>query len=163
VKIVIVEFLWHAKKIIREKEYFKSDVIVSLDPESSFLFKVNNIKYFESYKFCNHKKIWSNYKELTDRTVEITKVMDEALWQTDKRFKDLSWKLFYDFYFPIKILFDQLFYYSELISNLIDEFNPTEIIVADNEKIDVNDYFLLISLELKLILNCHNYGNLLEN
>ena len=155
-KIVIVEFLWHANKIISNKETFRRDIIVSLDPESSFLFRANNIKYFESYEFCNHKKIWERYKELTDRTVEITKVMDEALWQTDKRFKDLNWKLFYDFYFSIKILFDQLFYYSELVSNLIDRFNPTEIIVADNKKIIINDYFLVISSEISVIKHLLN-------
>ena len=60
--------------------------------------------------------------------------MDEALWNVDKRYKDLNWKFFDDFHYPLKISFDQLFYYSELISKLIEKFDPTEIIVADTKK-----------------------------
>ena len=80
----------------------------------------------------------------------------------DQRFKDLSWKLFNDFHFVFKVSFDQLYYYSELISKLIEKFNPSEIIVADTGKILVDEYFLIdskisvIQYLLKTIEITHN-------
>ena len=144
-RIILVEFSWHAEDIINKKESFEKDVIVSLDPESSYILKTNKIPYFETYQFCNHKELWLKYKGITNRSIKITEALDEALWNTDKRFKDLNWKLFNDYHYPFKISFDQLFYYSELISKLIEKFNPSEIIVADSKKILINDNFLINS------------------
>ena len=79
-RIVLVEFTWQANKIINNKEYYKNDVIVSLDPGSSYIFKVNNIEYLENSHFCNHNKLWENYKNITDQSLKITKVLDEALY-----------------------------------------------------------------------------------
>ena len=110
-KLILVEFSWHAKEIVNSKESFKNDVIVSLDPESSYILKFNKIQYFETYQFCKHKELWLKYKEITDHTIKITKVLDEALWKADKRYKGLNWKLFDDYHYPIKISFDQLFYF----------------------------------------------------
>ena len=142
-RVILVEFSWQIKEIINNKESFKRDVIVSLDPESSYILKINKIPYFETYQFCNHKELWLKYKEITNRSIKITEVLDEALWNTDKRFKDLNWKLFNDYHYALKISFDQLFYYSELISKLVEKFNPSEIIVADTKKILIDDYFLI--------------------
>ena len=104
-RIILVEFPWQLKDIINKQESFKKDVIVSLDPESSYILKTNKIPYFETYQFCNHKELWLKYKELTNRTIKIAEILDEALWHTDKRFKDLNWKLFNDYHFFIKIYF----------------------------------------------------------
>ena len=93
-RIIIVEFLWQVKKIIKNKNSFARDVIVSLDAESSYNLRNNKIPYYESYEFCNHRKLWSQYKEITERTIKITEVLDQALWNTDKRFRDLNWKFF---------------------------------------------------------------------
>jgi len=150
VRVILVEFLWHAKKIVCDKESFEKDIIVSLDPESSYILKNNKIRYFESYQFCDHKKLWPRYKDITNQSIEITEKLDEALWSIDKRFKELNWKLFNDFHYAFKISFDQLFYYSELISNLIDKFNPSEIIVADTGEIVIDDN-LLINEEISVI------------
>jgi len=150
-RILLIEFSWHAQEIIKNKEYFKKDVIVSLNAEASYILKINQIPYFESYQFCNHKELWTRYKEITDRTIKITKFLDEALWNTDKRFKDLNWKFFNDYHYPLKISFDQLFYYSELISRLIEKFNPSEIIVAETKKILIEDDCFLINRRISVI------------
>ena len=142
-RIILVEFSWHAEDIINKKESFEKDVIVSLDPESSYILKTNKIPYFETYQFCNHKELWSKYKERTDLTIKITKILDDALWNTNERFKNLNWKFFNDYHFALKISFDQLFYYSELITKLIEKFDPSEIVVADTNEILINDKILI--------------------
>ena len=48
-RIVLIEFTWQANKIINNKEYYKNDVIVSLDPGSSYIFKVNNIFHIRKF------------------------------------------------------------------------------------------------------------------
>ena len=105
-RIILVEFSWHAEDIINKKESFEKDVIVSLDPESSYILKTNKIPYFETYQFCNHKELWSKYKERTDLTIKITKILDDALWNTNERFKNLNWKFFNDYHFALKISFE---------------------------------------------------------
>ena len=115
-RIILVEFSWQVEAIINKKESFKKDVIVSLNPESSYILKTNEVSYFETYQICNHKELWSQYKDITDHTIKISKVLDEVLWDQDKRFRDLNWKFFDDHHFLLKISFDQLFYYAELIS-----------------------------------------------
>jgi len=143
VRIILIEFPWQLKEIINNKESFKKDVIVSLDPESSYILKINKVSYFETYQFCNHKDLWLQYKEITNLSIEISKVLDEALWSVDKRFKDLNWKFFNDYHYALKISFDQLFYYAELISKLIEKFSPSEIIVPDTKKILINSFFVI--------------------
>ena len=53
----------------------------------------NKIPYFETYHFCKHENLWSKYKEITDVTFKITKILDDALWKTDERYKNLRWNL----------------------------------------------------------------------
>ena len=144
-RIILVEFLWHAKEIVNKKSSFKDDVIVSLDPESSYFLKTNKISYFETYEFCINKDLWSRYKDITEQSIRISEELDKALFNIEERFKSLDWKLFNDYYYVFKISFDQLFYYSELITKLIERFRPSEIIVADTGKILIDKYFLIDS------------------
>ena len=144
-RVVLVEFPWHVKKILNDRSSFDKDVIVSLNAEPSYILRSNQIKYFETYHFCKHSELWAKYKELTEKSLKITNILDKALWSLDNRFKVLKWNFFNDYHYPIKISFDQLFYYSELISKLIEKYNPSEIIVCDSKKILVNSSFLINS------------------
>ena len=162
-KIILVEFSWQAKEIINNKESFKEDVIVSLDPESSYILRANKVSYLETYHVCDHKELWSKYKDITNRAIKISKVLDDVLWKEDKRFRDLNWKFFDDHHVPLKMFFDQLFYYSELISKLIERFNPSEIIVDDSNQILIDHEFKIKSQMsvIKFLLKSH--GDNLNN
>ena len=92
-RIILVEFLWQVKEIINSKNIYKKDIVVSLDPESSYNLKVNKVDYLESYQICKHKELWSKYAELTNRTIRITKILGEVLWKVDERYKNLDWNL----------------------------------------------------------------------
>ena len=92
-RLVFVEFAWQVEEIINNKLHYKKDVIVSLDPESSYILKTNKIPYFETYHFCKHEDLWSKYKNITDVTFKITKILDEVLWKIDERYKNLKWNL----------------------------------------------------------------------
>ena len=144
-RIILVEFLWHARQIASNAPFFAKDIIISLDPEISYFLKNNKISYFETYEFCNHKELWGKYKDITNQTIKIAEVLDETLWKVDERFKNLNWKLFNDYHYVFKISFDQLFYYSELITKLVEKFKPEEIVVADTGGIVLDEYYLINS------------------
>jgi len=70
-RVVLVEFPWHVKKILNDRSSFDNDVIVSLHPESSYILRSNQIKYFETYHFCKHSELWAKYKELTEKVLKL--------------------------------------------------------------------------------------------
>ena len=147
--IVLVEFPWQAEQICKNKIYL-DDIIISTDPEASYNLKRNNYKYFEIHNICDHKKLWDEYKNLTYKTLEIVKVLDKHLWKFDERFKNLKWNLFDDFHLTFKISYDQLYYYIELISELIKKYNPSEITVAASEDIKIENTEMLIDSNVGL-------------
>ena len=93
-KIIYVEFHWQVKEILKDKEKFKNDIIISLDQETSYLLMRNKIRYFETYEFCDHEQLWKRYQDITKHSLKITKILDDVLWSTDERFKKLKWHFF---------------------------------------------------------------------
>jgi len=163
-KIVLVEFPWQANKIVKATN-FLNHIIISTDPEASYILKKNNYNYFEADEFCDHENLWAKYKHITDNSLKITKILDKHLWDFDYRFRDLRWNFFDDFHFMFKISYDQLYFYVELISNLIERFNPSQIIVADTENIRLDGQVLIdsnISLFKFLLQNLKSDGKKIE-
>ena len=156
-RVALVEFEWQAIKIVSDKKFLESDIIISLDSESSYFFKKNKVKFFESSEFFNISELWNDYKKITEQSLNITKVLDEALWQVDSRFKNLKWKFFDDWYYNIKRSFDQLFYYSELISKLIERYKPSEILIAEQKELELNDALLVPRLLISSKISVLNY------
>ena len=142
-RIIFIEFHWQVDEILKDKDKFKNDVIISLDQETSYLLMRNKIKYFETYEFCEHEQLWQKYRDLTANSLKIAKVLDDVLWDVDERYKELKWNLFDDYHYVIKVLYDQLYYYSELIYQSINKYNPTEIWVADSTSIEITSDCLI--------------------
>ena len=155
-RIVLVEYSWQVTEILSKKYDYKKNVIVSLDPESSYILKKNKIPYFETDHFCKHENLWSKYHEITETTFKITKILDNALWKVDERYKNLKWNFFDDHHYLLKISFDCLYYYAELISELIRIYSPQEILIADSKTIDIDEFFLIS-------INCSIIKYLLKN
>ena len=80
-KIIFIEFLWQAEEILKSKSKFKEDLIVSLRNETSYLFMNNSIKYLEAYEICNHENLWKKYRDITNHSLKITKLLDNSLWK----------------------------------------------------------------------------------
>ena len=147
-KIILVEFPWQIKKITENKN-FQNHIIVSTDPEASYILKKNNLRYFEAEGFCDHKIIWAKYKQITENSLNIVKILDKYLWRFDKRFRDLKWNFFDDLHYNFKISYEQVYYYIELILQLVEKFNPSEFTIADTENIKF-DKHLLIDINISL-------------
>ena len=137
-KIIFIEFLWQAEEILKSKSKFKEDLIVSLRNETSYLFMNNSIKYLEAYEICNHENLWKKYRDITNHSLKITKLLDNSLWKIDERFRKLEWTFFDDNHYIFKIIYEQLYYYSEIINQVIEKYNPSEIWAADSKEIKIN-------------------------
>ena len=152
-RIILIEYIWQIHQITKSN-YNKKSIIVSLNPECSYALKNKNIEFFETSDFCDHNELWKRYEEINEKTFKITRALDKSLFLSDQRFEKLNWHLFDDYHYIIKICFDQLFYYSELISILLKKYQPDEIVVVDSKNIIFNEQFILDpnSSVLKFIL-----------
>ena len=63
----------------------------------------------------------------------------------------MEWKFFDDCHYNIQLAFDQLFYYSELISKLIERYKPSEILIAEQKELELEDNKLLISTKISVL------------
>ena len=77
-KIILVEFPWQIKKIT-ENNNFQNHIIVSTDPEASYILKKNNLRYFEAEEFCDHKILWGKYKQITENSLNIVKILEQIM------------------------------------------------------------------------------------
>ena len=141
-KIILVEFPWQANQILENKE-LQNCVIVSTDPEASYILRKNNCKYFETDEICDHNELWDKYKHITENSLKITKILDKYLWKVDSRFRDLQWGFFDDFHYIFKTSYETSYYYVELISRLIKKFNPDQIILAETKDMNLDNDMLL--------------------
>jgi hypothetical protein len=141
-KIILVEFPWQAREISENRE-LQNYVIVSVDPEASYILKKNKCKYYEIDEICNHEELWARYKNITESSLKITKILDKHLWNLDKRFRDLRWNFFDDFHYIFKTSYETLYYYVELISRLEKKFDPEQIILAETKDMSLDNDMLL--------------------
>ena len=159
-RVIFIEYYWQVEEILKNKEKFINDIIISLFHETSYLLMSKKIRYFETDEFCKHNELWTKYKDITINSLNIAKVLDETLWEIDGRFRKLKWNFFDDYHYVLKVSHDQLYYYSELIYQVINKYNPSEIWVADAAEIKIDSdclisqntsifKFLLTSIESK--------------
>ena len=144
-RIIFIEFLWQVREMIKDKEKFEKDVIISLNHETSYFLMQNKIKYFETFEFCKHEELWKKYKDITKHSLKITKVLDDALWNINEKFRKLKWNFFDDYHYVLKIAYDQLYYYSELIFQIINKYDPNEIWIADSKEVKIDSNCLIYS------------------
>ena len=64
-RVIFIEYDWQVEEILKNKEKFIDDVIISLHHETSYLLMRNNIRYFETFEFCKHDELWKKYIDLT--------------------------------------------------------------------------------------------------
>ena len=50
-RVIFIEYYWQVEEILKNKEEFINDVIISLFHETSYLLMSKKIRYFETYEF----------------------------------------------------------------------------------------------------------------
>ena len=151
-KVLLIEFIWQVEKIIREDTINKYDLIISLDPESSYFLEKNSIKFLETDQIFEDQNILKNYEQLSLNSIEICSLIDQELANIDDNFKKFNWNIFNDFHYCIKITYDQLIYYSEVFSKLLDKYNVKNITISENSILSFENKLLSPEISILEIL-----------
>ena len=56
---------------------------------------VKNILERKSQADFYNSFLWSKYKNITENSLQITKILDKYLWKFDNRFKNLQWNFLF--------------------------------------------------------------------
>ena len=143
-KVFLVDEIWQLDNFFStEKNNLEKFIFVSLNPECSYFLKKKNIPFFETSDFCVHKDLWSKYYDINNLSFKLCEILNDSLFKVDKRFKDLNWHIFDDFHYILKINYDTLYYHAELISKIIQKFDPDELIIGDNYELKIDENFLI--------------------
>jgi hypothetical protein len=159
-RILLIEFVWQVDKIISEKKIKDFDLIISFNPETSYKLKKNLINFFESDEVINEDHLTNKYEEIANNSINLCSIIDNELQKVDLRFKKLNWKIFNDYHYCLKITYEQLIYYSEVLSVVLKKYQPKEIVLSAGSSIKFNEDKLMSSeisiLELILKSNTDN-------
>ena len=124
------------KKLLKKN---KKLIIVVTNYITTNLLKENKIKYVELVNFYTPKKIYEDHLE---EALEIPKLLEKSLFNNYKNFDDKKWNIFEDFFYPIKICYDQISYFTNCLNNLINKYKPDIIYLKHEHRIVYSDEFV---------------------
>jgi hypothetical protein len=135
--IFFIEFLEDIdflKKIIKQK---KKLIIISSNPNVSNELTKSNIKFYELNYFYNYK---INYPKFLKKTLSISELIKKDFFSIYKNFHRYNWNIIEDFFYPIKICYDQLFYYTYCLDKILRKYNTKDIYVRKNNTVKFKDF-----------------------
>ena len=135
--IFFIEFLEDIdclKKIMKQK---KNLIIISSNSTVSNELTKSNIKFHELNYFYNYK---INYPKFLKKTLSISELIKEDFFSIYKNFHKYNWNIIEDFFYPIKICYDQLFYYTYCLDKILRKYNTKDIYVRKNNTVKFKDF-----------------------
>ena len=120
----------------------KNILIISTNYIASQQLIKNNINFKELYEFYKEKK---NYEKHLKHSLNIPKLLEKSLFNNFKSLKENKWNIFEDFFYPIKIVYDQIYYFSNCVNEILTKYKPKIIYVKYNQKIEFTSQFLFSS------------------
>ena len=116
------------KKLLTEKKI----IVISVNSNISSYLKKNKISFIELNDFWDEK---FNYETHLKKTLNITKVIKPDFLSSYSNFLKYDWNIIDDFIYPIKINYDQLFYYTFCLNKILLKYKISKVYIAYNEKI----------------------------
>ena len=126
----------YLKKLLNKNEKL---IIVSTNYIVSNLLQKKKIKFIELVNFYNSKK---KYEDHLKESLEIPKLLKKSLFDNYKEFADIKWNIFEDFFYQIKICYDQTYYYTNCLDKLINKYKPKIIYIKHEHQLNFSDDFL---------------------
>ena len=93
-------------------------------------------------KLRKFKKKKKNYEKHLKNSLNIPKLLEKSLFNNFKSLKENKWNIFEDFFYPIKIVYDQIDYFSNCVNEILTKYKPKTIYVKYNQKIEFTREFL---------------------
>ena len=120
----------------------KNILIISTNYIASQQLIRNNINFKELYEFYKAKE---NYEKHLKHSLNIPKLLEKSLFNNFKSLKENKWNIFEGFFYPIKIVYDQIYYFSNCVNEILTKYKPKIIYVKYNQKIEFTSQFLFSS------------------
>ena len=129
------DFIYLRNLLKKDKEL----IIVTTNHITTGLLKNNKIKFVELVNFYNSKK---KYKDHLKEVLEIPKLLEKSLFNNYREFAEKKWNIFEDFFYPIKICYDQTCFYTNCLDKLINKYKPDIIHIRHEYKLNFSAEFL---------------------
>ena len=130
--IFITEFKEDIKYLKKKLLTKKKIIVISVNSNISSYLKKNKISFIELNDFWDEK---FNYETHLKKTLNITKVIKPDFLSSYSNFLKYDWNIIDDFIYPIKINYDQLFYYTFCLNKILLKYKISKVYIAYNEKI----------------------------
>ena len=130
--IFIVEFKedieYLKKKLLTDKKI----IVISVNSKISSYLKKNKISFIKLNDFWDQK---FNYETHLKKTLNISKIIKPDFLSSYPNFLKYDWNIIDDFIYPIKINYDQLFYYTFCLNKILLKYKISKVYIAYNENI----------------------------
>ena len=140
--IFFFEFLEDLPKLKKLLNKDKSLLVISTNFIASNKLTKNNIKFIELKSFYKNKEI---YEKHLKRSLKIPMLLEKILFNNFKNLDESKWNIFEDFFYPIKINYDQIFYYTYCVNQILNKYKPKIIYVKYSQKIKFSREFIFTS------------------
>lgn len=142
--IFIYEFIDDLYYLKKKLEFNKNILVISTNFRTSYQLKKNKIKFIKLYDF--YRPI-EHYQKIVQRTLKIPELLSNNFFKIYKNFYLHRWNIFDDYFYRIKQVYDQLYFYSFCLNEILNKYKIKKIYVRNNDNIKFNEQLTFITGE----------------
>ena len=131
--IFIYEFIDDLPYLIKKMQINKDLLIISTNFRTSYQLRKSQIKFIKLDDFYYHKE---SYQSIIQKTLKIPKLLGKNFFKIYKNFRLHEWNIFDDYFYRFKTLFDQTYYYTFCLNEILNKYRPETIFIRSNNKIE---------------------------
>jgi len=125
------------KKLLTDKKI----IVISTNPNASYYLSLNKISFIKLSFFWDKK---FNYEKHLKKTLTIPKILESDFFSNYKCFLQYNWNVIEDFLYPIKINYDQLYYYTYCLNKILLRYKISKFYVNYNESIKFSKEYIFL-------------------
>ena len=126
------------KKLLTDKKI----LVISTNANTSYYLTLNKISFIRLDFFWDKKKF--NYEKHLKKTLTIPKILESELFSNYKYFLQYNWNIIENFLYPIKINYDQLYYYTYCLNKILLRYKISKFYVNYSESIKFSQNMLFL-------------------
>ena len=131
------------KKLLTDKKI----LVISTNANTSYYLTLNKISFIRLDFFWDKK---FNYEKHLKETLTIPKILELDFFSNYKCFLQYNWNIIEDFLYPIKINYDQLYYYTYCLNKILLRYKISKFYVNYSESIKFSKNMLFLQNQIIL-------------
>ena len=137
--IFILEFKEDINYLKKKLLSDKNIIVISTNSNISYHLTQNKISFVKLNSFWNQK---FDYLSHLKKTLRIPKIIEANFFSIFENFSKYNWNIIDDFLYPIKITYDQLFYYTFCLNKILLKYSISKVYISHNKKIMFSDEYI---------------------